>query len=131
MSYPRNGITIQPFNKQPISILGETIIHLDMDADRNGTKPIPGSNKGGLGRININAGLIDRIEIAAKNEDKNCKKEVELLNKMLNIIKKSAQKRNDNIGLMPANGKLVKSAEKLLTTKFGTDWIQVILAKFL
>lgn len=111
---------------KPLQVLGETLIHLDIDADINRTKKVPGSNIGGLGRIRTQGELIDRIEIAAKNTDKSSRKEADVLMQIFNKVKTSAKNRTDGMGILPANGSLAKKGEKILKSKLGQNWVQVI-----
>lgn len=118
------GMTPMSSNPQsPERVLGGTLIHLDMDADRNGTKPIYGSNEGGIGRIHSESGLIDEINIASKNTNRRFKKETSFLKQIYEVIKNSAQSSGLSYGEMEANNGLAVEASKFMRKKYGKNWI--------
>lgn len=109
--------------KSPERVLGGTLIHLDMDADRNGTKSIYGSNEGGIGRIHSERGLIDEINVASKNANRRFKKETSFLKQIYEVIKNSAQSSGLSYGEMEANSGLAAQASNFMRKKYGKNWV--------
>lgn len=102
------------------AVLGEVIIHLDMDADRNGSKQVPGSNQGGVGRFVLESGLGPRMQAAAKASPKS--PEGKLLSRIITVLERT--RTAQGIGEVPANGALARRATRQLVRTFGKRWMQ-------
>lgn len=107
-----------------LTVLGNTFIHLDMDADRNGSKKVSGSTeKGSYGRISTRTGLIDEIKLASRDKTPQNKAATRVLK---SILKKLMRTENHGFGKVPVYGKIGRKAEKILRKMVGKDWIATL-----
>lgn len=107
-----------------LTVLGNTLIHLDIDADRNGSKKEYGSReKGSYGRISTKTGLIDEIRLASRDKTPQNKTATKTLRA---ILKKLSSTENHGFGTVPVYGKIGQRAEKILCKMVGKDWVNIL-----